>query len=45
MDHVIESLKRWKEVYEDQPENEIDKKALRCIDKALEELYKYYDRK
>lgn len=42
MDHVIESLKRWKEVYEDRPEEEIDKKAIRCIENAIDELYKYY---
>lgn len=40
MDHVIGSLQRWLDIYkESEPEN---KKAHRCIEKAIEELYKYY---
>ena len=45
MDHVIESLKRWKEVYEDRPVEEQDKKAIKCIENAIDALYEYYNRK
>ena len=40
MDHVIGDLQRWLEIFqESEPE---DKKAHRCIEKAIEELHKYY---
>ena len=40
MDHVINSLQNWLDIYkESEPEN---KKAIECIENALEELQKYY---
>lgn len=44
MDHVINSLRHWLEVYEEEPEAEQDKNAIRCIKNALDELHKYYPR-
>ena len=45
MDHVINSLRQWLEIYEDTPEDERDKNAIKCIQNALDELYKYYPKK
>ena len=43
MDHVIGSLQRWLDIYkESEPDN---KKAHQCIEKAIDELYKYYPAK
>ena len=40
MDHVIESLRRWLDVFkESEPEND---RAHKCIEKAIKELQKYY---
>ncbi|MGM9988857.1 MAG: hypothetical protein ACI35O_16745 [Bacillaceae bacterium] len=40
MDHVISDLQRWLDVFkESEPDN---KKAHECIEKAIEELHKYY---
>lgn len=40
MDHVIDSLRRWLDIYEtSEPDN---KRAHECIENALKELYKYY---
>ena len=40
MDHVIGDLQRWLVIYkESEPENV---KAHKCIEKAIDELYKYY---
>ena len=40
MDHVIESLRRWLDVFkESEPENV---KAQKCIESAIRELRKYY---
>lgn len=42
MDHVINDLKKWLDIYlESEPDN---KKAIECIEKAIEELQKYYPR-
>ena len=41
MDHVINDLRRWIEIYESDPEEEQDKKAINCIKNALKELSKY----
>ena len=42
MDHVIESLRNWLEVYkESEPENE---RAHEAIERAIDELYKYYSK-
>lgn len=40
MDHVINDLRKWLDVFEESEPN--DKKAIKCIEAALEELYKYY---
>ena len=43
MDHVISDLQRWLDIFnESEPENE---KAHRCIEKAINELNKYYSEK
>ena len=42
MDHVINSLKEWLEVYQERDAQDRDKKAEKCIAAALDELYKYY---
>lgn len=40
MDHVINSLQNWLEIYkESEPENT---KAQKCIKNAIKELQKYY---
>ena len=40
MDHVINSLQQWLDIYKDsEPEN---KKAHECIENAIAELQKYY---
>ena len=40
MDHVINSLQNWLDIYkESEPEN---KKAIACIENAIAELQKYY---
>lgn len=40
MDHVINSLQNWLDIYkESEPEN---KKAHECIKNAIAELQKYY---
>lgn len=42
MDHVIDSLRRWIDVFEDNKPEDIDHKAIECIEKAIKELHKYY---
>ena len=44
MDHVINALKTWLEIYEDNKPEDQDRKAISCIKNALDELHKYYDR-
>ncbi len=44
MDHVIESLRRWLDIYESDPEEEQDKAAINCIKNAIKELKKYHPR-
>lgn len=40
MDHVIKDMQKWLDIYlETEPDN---KKAIKCIENALTELYKYY---
>ena len=42
MDHVIGSLQRWLDIYkESEPQNE---RAHEAIEKAIDELYKYYSK-
>lgn len=41
MNHVIDDLRRWLEIYESDPEEEQDKNAINCIKNALKELSKY----
>lgn len=43
MDHVIDSLKNWLAIYKADEPKDIDYKAIECIEKALDELYKYYN--
>lgn len=40
MDHVIDSLRRWIDIFKDSEPD--DKKAIECIENAIEELHKYY---
>lgn len=42
MDHVMDDLRRWLERYEADPPEQQDKQAIACIQKALQELGKYY---
>lgn len=42
MDHVIESLREWLRVYEDDAPEDRDEKAIRHIKQAINELNKYY---
>ena len=43
MDHVIESLRQWLDIYRDsEPENA---RAQKCIEAAIRELQKYYSAK
>lgn len=43
MDHVIGDLQRWLDVFkESEPENA---RAHECIERAIDELYKYYPQK
>lgn len=42
MDHVIKALTEWLEVYRERDAEDRDKKAERCIENAIDELYKYY---
>lgn len=42
MDHVINSLREWIEVFKEMPEDYKDKKAIECIENAIKELNKYY---
>lgn len=42
MDHVIDSLRRWIHVFEDNKPEDIDEKAIECIKNAIKELDKYY---
>lgn len=44
MDHVINDLRRWLEIYEADPPEEQDKKAITCIKKALKELTNYHEK-
>lgn len=46
MDHVIESLREWKRVFEEMggPDDWKDERAIRCIENAIKELNKYYKR-
>lgn len=44
MDHVIQALKTWLEVYQEREDADRDKKAERCIENAINELYKYYSK-
>lgn len=41
MDHVINDLRRWLEIYEGDPPEEQDEKAIVCIKNALKELTNY----
>ena len=41
MNHVIDDLRRWLDIYESDPEEEQDKKAIFYIKNALKELSKY----
>ena len=41
MDHVIKSMQNWLDVFEEQ-EGQKDKKAIKCIENAIQELQKYY---
>lgn len=43
MDHVIDELRRWIKVFEDQ-DGWKDEKAIYCIENAIKELNKYYKR-
>lgn len=42
MDHVIEDLKDWLRAFDDDTEGYKDENAIECIQKALQELEKYY---
>jgi len=43
LDHVINSLREWKRVFEEQDNDGWkDEKAIRCIEKAIKELNRYY---
>lgn len=42
MDHVIESLREWLRVYEEDAPGDRDEKAIKHIKKAIDELNKYY---
>lgn len=42
MDHVIDSLWKWIDVFKDNKPEDIDHKAIECMEKAIKELYKYY---
>jgi len=42
MDHVIDSLRRWIDVFEDNKPEDVDAKAIECIENAIKELNKYY---
>jgi hypothetical protein len=42
MDHVIESLREWLRIYEDDTSGDRDEKAIRHIKQAINELNKYY---
>lgn len=42
MDHVIESMKDWLRAFNHDSEGFKDTDAIECIQKALEELEKYY---
>lgn len=41
MDHVIESLKRWLDIYQDEKEEDKDHEAIKRIKNAIAELQKY----
>ena len=43
MDHVINSLREWIEVFKEMPEDAKDPKAIKCIENAIKELNKYYN--
>lgn len=40
---MIDSLLCWIDVFEDNKQEDIDKKAVECIENVIEELQKYYD--
>lgn len=42
MDHVIEDMKEWKRAFEHDGDGYRDEDAIRCIEKAIAELEKYY---
>lgn len=42
MDHVIESLKEWLRIYEDDATEDRDEKAIKHIKMAIKELQKYH---
>jgi hypothetical protein len=42
MDHVIESMREWLRVYEDDKQEDRDTKAIKSIKKAIKELEKFY---
>ena len=44
MDHVIEDLKRWLAIYEEDEGEDRDERAILCIKKSLKELNKYYSK-
>jgi len=44
MDHVIDSLREWIRVFENNKPEDIDHKAIECIENAIKELNKYYKR-
>lgn len=42
MEHVIDSLRRWIDVFEERPDDAKDPKAIECIEKAIKQLNEYY---
>ena len=42
MDHVISDLQRWLDIYEADPEEIKNRKAIERIEAAIKELQKYY---
>ena len=42
MDHVIQSLKNWLDIYQDRPAEDRDMKAEKAIQAAIEAIYNTY---
>ena len=42
MDHVLNNLKDWLEVYREREEQDRDKKAERAIQAAIDTIYREY---